>query len=860
MNKNRNSSGRAFGGRALSVVAALVAVVGGVGSVAGAAEDEKPTAAAGDGVIGNPPATRVETVTDTYHGVSVTDDYRWLEGDNSDAKQMGKVNEEVGAWTDAQNAYTRSVLDNLPGRKELEARLQPLMEIGAVSAPSMKGNSYFYTRRDGKDAQPKVLVREGSNGTPRVLLDPQVIDPTGLTALGGMLPSEDGKLLAFSLYRAGDENTTTYVMDVATGKWFADEIPGKSGAVSWLPDNSGFFYERLEDANDAYSKQLKFHTLGQHHRQDPLIFRQYTKEQNEKLATTWGPDGTYSDDGRWMALSYWTGTSSNDLWIVDLAAWKQSGMKELKKVTVAEGKAHKFFGQFVGTGDKAVFLMQTDYAGEGKSEGSASNNRVVLIDPKNPAEANWKEIIPASKTAVLTGVGVAKNMLVADYEEKATSRIALFDMNGKSLGDLKLPGIGTAGLSVEKDRTEAYLGFASYNFPSTIFKVDLANPSADPVVWERPDAPVDPTIAEVKQVTYTSKDGTPVTMFLVHKKGLKLDGNNPTILYGYGGFNISMTPGFQPTLFPWLEDGGVYAVANLRGGGEYGSAWHEAGMRAKKQNVYDDFYAAAQYLIDNKYTNPGKLACMGGSNGGLLTGTAVTQRPDLFKAAIVAVPLLDMLRFQNFLMARYWVPEYGDATESKDQFDWIRAYSPYQNVKKGTNYPAVLVTAGENDTRVHPLHARKFGAALQAATTNKPSEKPILVWVDREAGHGQGKPLHLRLRDQADTRIFLMWQLGMLDGKKQSSVDAAVQMPAAIGAAVQMVPAMRMVSLDVKGMKCAMCAGKVEKTALKVKGVKSCEVDLTAGTATVMLEPGAATTSQELVSAFNGSEWTVSAK
>ncbi len=376
----------------------------------------------------------------------------------------------------------------------------------------------------------------------------------------------------------------------------------------------------------------------------------------------------------------------------------------------------------------------------------------------------------------IQSISLARGLLAVDYLKNATSVIEVFDASAgsaifaagalsgtpaKSLGELAMPGIGSAGLATESDRTEAYLKFTSFNYPTTIFRVDLGRPALEPELWERPPVPVDPSTVEVKQVWYSSKDGTKVSMFVVHKKGLVLDGNNPTLLKGYGGFNVSETPDFSATMFQWFDAGGVMALPNLRGGGEYGDAWHEAGMLAKKQNVFDDFYAAAEWLIAERYTSPAKLAIAGGSNGGLLTGVAVIQRPELFRAALVAVPLLDMLRYQNFLMARYWVPEYGSA-EDAAQFGFLQAYSPYQKVKSGTPYPAVLLTAGENDMRVHALHARKMAAALQAATASDPAEKPVLLWVDREAGHGQGKPLNLRIRDAADQRIFFMWQLGML--------------------------------------------------------------------------------------------------
>jgi len=353
---------------------------------------------------------------------------------------------------------------------------------------------------------------------------------------------------------------------------------------------------------------------------------------------------------------------------------------------------------------------------------------------------------------------------VVTYLKNAANVVEVFDHTGRSLGPVTQPGIGSAGVATEEDRRDGFLTFTSFNYPTSIFHVDLTKPSAPGDLWAQPPVPVDPATVQVEQVWYPSKDGTKVSMFLVHKKGMAKNGRTPTLLYGYGGFNINMTPAFSAPRFQWFDAGGIYAVPNLRGGGEYGDAWHAGGMLEHKQNTFDDFIAAAEWLIGNNYTDAPHLAIYGGSNGGLLTGTLVTQRPDLFRAAVVAVPLLDMLRYQDFLMARYWVPEYGTA-ENAEQFKYLSAYSPYQHVKPGTKYPAVFLTAGEHDTRVHASHARKMAAALQAATTSDPAEEPVLLWVDREAGHGQGKPLNLQLRDVVDQRLFMMWQLGMLDGQ-----------------------------------------------------------------------------------------------
>jgi prolyl oligopeptidase len=702
-----------------------------------------------------PPPTKAEPVIETIHGRAVADDYRWLEGDNSDPARMGRITPEVTAWTDAQNDYTRAFLDNLPGRQQIEEEIRPLMEVGSISAPGMYANRYFFSKREGNQNQPVHYWREGYRGESRVLLDPAQIDPSGLTTISWVAPSHDGRLAAYGTYTAGDENTTLHLLEVDSGRKLPVEIPGKVQSVDWLPDGSGFVYRNLSDINNPYSGQVKFHRLGQNPAADPLIFRQYLPSEDQKLATTWGPGASLSHDGRWLAISYWTGTGKNDLWVVDFTRWLQ-GMSQ-----------NDLYGEELTIGEEAVsggtaigdtFYMQTTL--------DAPNGRIVAVDLNHSARKHWKDLVPERKDAVIQGFSIGGGVLAVNYLVNASTTIELFDLAGTPKGKLRLPGIGSAGLSTDHDRTEAYLSFSSYNYPPSIFRVDLANPSAEPELWERPNVPVDPSSVVVKQVWYPSKDGTRISMFIVHPKGITLNGDNPTILYGYGGFRISQTPGFSASMFQWFKHGGIYAIANLRGGGEYGEEWHRAGMLENKQNVFDDFAAAAEYLIRENYTRPERLAIRGGSNGGLLTGTLVTQRPELFAAAIVAVPLLDMVRYQDFLMAKYWVPEYGSAVDEA-QFNYIMKYSPYQNIKPGMPYPAVYLTAGENDTRVHPMHARKMAAALRSATSSDPLQKPILLWVDRSAGHGQGKPLNLRIRDVADERMFLMRQLGMLPAAAQ---------------------------------------------------------------------------------------------
>ena len=724
------------------IVAALATALAGC-SVAAPRPAEEPR------VTLTVPATRAEPVTDTLHGVAVTDPYRWLEGDNSDPQRMGQVSPAVTEWTDAQNAYTRAVLDGRPGRQALEQRLRPLMEIGSVTAPIVRAGRYFYSRREGTQNQPLWYWREGARGESRVLLDPAKLDASGLTTISWISPSPDGRRVAYGTYTAGDEITTLHLLDVDSGEKLPTVIPNRVGGADWLPDGSGFVYRNLRDAQDPYSGQVMFHRIGTPVAEDRILFRQFTREENERLATTWGPYGNLSRDGRWLVLVYFTSTRGNDLWVADFERYLATG--ELVKQEIAVGRE----GWALGYADGGRLYVHTTQ--------DAPNGRVDVVDL---ASGERRVLVAERDDAVIEepfespGILLAREVLAVRYLRNAASEIALVGRDGAPRGTLQLPGIGSSELATEPAASEAFLTFASYNYPRTIFRVDLARPSAAPEIWERPDVPVDPSLVEVKQVWYPSKDGTPVSMFIVHRKGLELDGARPTILYGYGGFGISMTPAFSATLFPWYEDGGVYAVAHLRGGGEYGSAWHEAGMLANKQNVFDDFIAAAEWLKANGYTNRERLAILGGSNGGLLTGAVAMQRPDLVKAAIVAVPLLDMLRYQDFLMARYWVPEYGSA-EDPEQFRTLLAYSPYHPVEPGTRYPAILLTAGENDARTHAMHARKMAARLQAAVAGVEDAHPVLLWVDREAGHGQGKPLNLRIRDAADQQGFLRWQLGM---------------------------------------------------------------------------------------------------
>lgn len=702
------------------------------------------------------PATRAEPVQQSFHGEQVTDEYRWLEA-------LESASPEVAAWTTAQNDRTRSVLDALKCRSALETALEPLMTIGSIGTPQRAGGFAFWTEREGTQNQPVLYVASdptapassisGAPGTDtaapagpdrkarRVLLDVNALDAKGLTSLDWYRPSDDGALVAFATSVAGSEMSELHVLETATGTWLADMIPGKVSLSGWAPSGRAFLYSVLADPKNPYSREIRWHELGRDPRADPVLYRQ--REPSRV------PGAAMSRDGRWIVVIESRGWQASDMWLADMSAWLRSGQKSdgLALVPVATGLDARFSPAAI-VGDTAYVLTTLD----------APNGRLLAMDCNNPARDRWREVIPTRPDAVLGGVSYAAGILVADYEKDATSRIERFSMDGTSLGEIALPGIGSAGFSAEQDRIDGFVGYTSFNEPRSIYTVDFR--SGKSALWARPDVPVDPSSVTVTQVFVESTGGTKVPMFLVHKVGLTPTGNAPTLLYGYGGFNVSMTPAFSAVNWPWYQAGGVYALACLRGGGEYGESWHRDGMLDRKQNVYDDLYACAKWLIDNRWTSASRLAVKGGSNGGLLTGVAATQRPDLFCAAISAVPLLDMLRYHEFLMAKFWVPEYGSSDDAT-QYRWLRAYSPYHNITKGTKYPAMLITAGENDSRVHPLHARKMAARMQALAANDPASDPILLWVDRDSGHGQGKPLALRIRDEADQWAFLMWQTGL---------------------------------------------------------------------------------------------------
>ena len=679
-----------------------------------------------------PPKAKVAPVEDTIQGHKIVDPYRYLEDvSNPDTRQ----------YVEQELAYTRSILDPLPGRDSIHRRLSQLLTIGTIGPPQLGGKYYFYTRREGMQNQPVLYVREGVKGTDRTLVDANQMAADGTVALDWWFPSEDGKYVAYGTSASGSEESTLHIIESATGKVLPDTIEGtRFASVAWKKDNSGFYYTRHPKKGDVpageevYHVKVFYHALGTDPSKDPLLFGEGRKAQDV-------PNVALSDDGRWLLITVFEGWSKSEMYVQDLNA----GTLPVEMTT---GK------EFLYSADiyKNKIYITTN-------EG-APRYHVFVADPTNPKRENWKELIPQTD-AVLQGLSVFGGKLFAQYEHNASSQLKLFDVEGKKLDDIALPTIGTVFASGGKwDKNEAYFGFQSFTVPPSIFRYDLNDHKT--ALWGKVEAPsIEPSAYQVNQVWYNSKDGTRVPMFVVYKKGLEKNGKNPTLLTGYGGFNISVTPAFNRSAYLWLEHGGVYAVANLRGGAEFGEDWHRAGMLDKKQNVFDDFIAAAEYLISEKYTDKDHLAIQGGSNGGLLMGAMITQRPDLFRAVVCAVPLLDMLRYQNFQIAKLWIPEYGSAEDPK-QFDWLYAYSPYHHVKAGAEYPAILFMTADTDTRVDPMHAKKMAALMQAEAKNGASkERPILLRIETKAGHGAGKPVTKQIEEGTDTYSFLFWQLGV---------------------------------------------------------------------------------------------------
>jgi prolyl oligopeptidase len=679
-----------------------------------------------------PPKAKVAPVEDTVQGHKIVDPYRYLEN---------PANPDTQAFVEQELAYTRSVLDPLPGRDKINARLSQLLAIGTVGAPQMGGQYYFYTRRDAGENQPLLYVRNGLNGEDRVLLDPNKMSADATVALDWWYTSHDGKYVAYGTSPSGSEESTLRILETATGRQLPDTIDRtRFVSLAWLKDNSGFYYTRhprkgdVPAGEEVYHVKVFYHQLGADPAKDPLIFEDKSNPQNI-------PDLTISDDDRWLLINVEEGWAKTEMYLLD----RHSKNPPLELTTGKE------------------FLYGADFF-QGKlyitTNEDAPHFRVFVADTANAQRAHWKELI-AETDAVLQNASVTGGKLFLQYEHNVAAELKLFSLDGKFLADIPQPSLGSVpGATGRYDVNEIFFSFQSFTVPPAVYRYDLTTNKTE--LWAKVDAPsIDPSGYDVRQEWYHSKDGTKVPMFIVSKKGLVKNGQNPTLLTGYGGFNISMSPGFNRSMYLWMEHGGVYAVANLRGGNEFGEDWHRAGMLEKKQNVFDDFIAASEYLVSEKYADKDHLAIFGGSNGGLLMGAMITQRPDLFRAVVCQVPLLDMLRYQNFQIAKLWIPEYGSADDPK-QFDFIYAYSPYHHVTPGQEYPAILFMTADTDTRVDPMHAKKMTALMQAEAKNGDSkDRPILLRIDTKAGHGQGKPVAKQVEDSTDMYSFLFWQLGV---------------------------------------------------------------------------------------------------
>ncbi len=674
------------------------------------------------------PATRRDAIVDTLHGTAVADPYRWLETEKAD---------DVQAWMTAQDTFARAELAKYPGRDALAARLTEVFYYDAISAPSHAKGRYFYTRKLAAKEKSITYWKQGEAGAEQVLFDPNGWSADGSTTLRGWWPDEQGQRVAYSVSENNADETTTKIIDVATGKDLPDVIPGtKYADVSWTPDGKGFYYTWVPPvgsvpvADRPGFAELRFHALGADPAKDAVIYPA-TKDAESFLG------GYVSRDGHWLLVAVQHGWNSSDYYFKDLR--KQGATFQPLVVGVD--------ANFAVYAWRDKFYVHTN--------DGAPRYQVFKVDPKKPARADWAPIVPQTD-ATLESMNIVGDHLVLGYLRNAASETEVHTLDGKLVRKLPLPPLGTSGgISGNPDEDTGYFSYSSFTEPSVIYKTSIKTGAV--TEWARVKLPIDTSQLVVEQVFYPSKDGTKISMFILHRKdvvpnGKNSDGTHPTILYGYGGFNVSMTPSFASSRAVWLEQGGVYAIPNLRGGGEYGEDWHKAGMLGNKQNVFDDFVAAAEYLVSAGWTSPAHLAISGGSNGGLLVGAAMTQRPDLFAAVICGVPLLDMIRYPLFGSGRTWVPEYG-SPDDEAGFKTLLAYSPYHRVVDGTRYPALLMDAADHDDRVDPMHARKFVAAIQHATS---SDAPVLLRIERNAGHGGADMVKAGVERIADQYAFLL--------------------------------------------------------------------------------------------------------
>jgi len=672
------------------------------------------------------PETKKVDVVDDYFGTKVADPYRWLEDDNSP---------ETAEWVKEENKVTNEYLSKIPFRDKLKQRFEELYNYPKYSAPFRAGSKYYFFKNDGLQNQSVMYVKNKLDSEPKLFFDPNKLSEDGTVSLSALSFSKDGKLFAYGTASGGSDWNEFFVMDAESGKLLSDHLKWiKFSGMAWKDD--GFFYSRYPEptgselsTKNQYSK-VYYHKIGDDQSKDVVIFEDASKPDRGFSAGT-------TDDERFLIISFSEGTSNNGFLVKDLST---PGARFISIVDDLNNN----YGVVDNFGDKLLVL--TDY--------KAPNYRLILIDPKNPARANWKDVIPESKN-VLQNVKIIGGKLFATYMQDAANHVYVYDLNGKFESEIEMPALGSVSLSGRREDNIAFYSFTSFTYPGAIYKLDVSSGKSE--LYLKVDLNFDFDNYETKQVFYESKDGTKVPMFIVYKKGLKLNGNNPAYLYSYGGFNISLNPSFSAARLMFLENGGVYAMPDIRGGGEYGEEWHKAGMLDKKQNVFDDFISAAEYLIKEGYTNPSKLACAGGSNGGLLIGAVINQRPDLFKVAIPQVGVMDMLRFHKFTIGHHWAVEYG-SSDNEEQFKYLYKYSPLHNINGELNYPAILVTTADHDDRVVPAHSFKYIATLQEKYKG---ENPVLIRVETRAGHGAGKPTSKVIEEVADLWSFVFYNLKM---------------------------------------------------------------------------------------------------
>ncbi len=679
------------------------------------------------------PQTRTVEQVDDFHGTKVEDPYRWLEDDVRTSK-------DVADWVEAENKVTFDFLKSIPQRETIQKRMTELWNYEKIGAPFLRGGRYYFSRNDGLQNQNVLFRQDTLESEAQVLLDPNSWSKDGTIALSGSAFSDDGRFVAYGVQDAGSDWNTWKIMEIESGKVLDDELKWvKFSGADWTPDSRGFFYARYpQPAADAAFQSLNtnmkvyYHRVGTPQSADVLVYERPDHPD-------WGFQLSVSEDGHYLIITVWLGTDDRYRIVVKDLTEPYGLPYEL-----IDNFEHEY--SFVGNDDHVLYF-QTNV--------DALLRRVIAIDLKKPARENWKEIIPQTENA-LDGVSIVGNMFVCNYLKDAKTQVRLHQMDGTFVREVAFPGIGTAsGFDGRRKDTDTFYSFSGFALPTTIFRYNMI--TGESKLFRKADVKFNPDDYETSQIFYTSKDGTKVPMFLCHKKGLELDGTNPTLLYGYGGFNISITPSFSVSRLTWMEMGGVLAVANLRGGGEYGEPWHKAGTKQNKQNVFDDYIAAAEWLIANKYTSPKKLAIQGGSNGGLLVGACMTQRPDLYGACLPAVGVMDMLRFHKFTAGRFWTDDYG-SSDVAEEFPALLKYSPYHNLKSGTQYPATLITTADTDDRVVPGHSFKFAAQLQACQSGT---APTLIRIETRAGHGAGKPTAKIIEEASDQWAFLVKTLGM---------------------------------------------------------------------------------------------------